>query len=485
MTDPVHELYHSHAYPAMSHPATDPAVTSVSASLAGLEIRPPSGAAILEIGCASGHNLLPLAARWPDSRFTGIDFSKPAIDEARETARLAGLNHVDFIEADLREFNPGNGCRYDYIIAHGVYSWVPENVRQALLDFCATNLSSQGVAFISYNTLPGWSLRKSIVDLTRQLVDRSGKQSPEEILALLAMATGSHTPYARHLNTVLHDMFGKGDDILPFDDFGPINDPCSFLDFAGHASRSGMRYLGESQLAENLPLDLASDALEVLDPLAADPLLFQQMIDLLTNRKFRRSILCRSDALVRDRVSATTVLKFAIRCPHTFQCDSAGAVLTSHSGNELARFDQPLAVALFQTLSETKTQSVPIHEVIVHMAGQLKEPIDLPDLARLILHSARKNLVSLRHEPVLFDTVPPVYPNLGTLRLLASQKGWPLVDQHHTPCLLDDARKQRIAVAMDGTRRIDELTNLAKTIAPDFEFTQWLAHLAARGMFCS
>ncbi len=480
MSDPVHDLYQSRAYPAMSHPSTDPAVTAVCAELAGLKITRPSGAAILEIGCASGHNLLPLAARWPNSHFTGIDFSKSAIDEARETTRLAGLKNVEFIEADLRDFDPGDGIHYDHIIAHGVYSWVPENVRQSLLDFCATHLSPQGVAFISYNTLPGWSLRKSIVGLTRHL-----GQEPEQVLAQLAMAAGNHNPYARHLTTVLHDMFGKGDDVLSFDEFGPINEPCSFLEFVGHAGQSGLRYLGESQLADDQPDSLAPDAMEILQPLAADSHVRQQMIDVLTNRTFRRSLLCRADAAIRERIPVATVLNFAIRCPHGFVRDAAGAALLSHSGSELTRFDQPLAVALFSALSETRTQSLAIHEIIGRMAGCLKEPIDLPDLARLILHSARKNFVQLRDEPVHFDPVPPVFPDLGPHRLLAAQIGWHLVVLHHAHCLHNDSRKQQMAAAMDGTRHVDDLVSLAKKIAPDFDFNSWLAHLASRGIFCS
>jgi trans-aconitate methyltransferase len=483
MSDPVHDLYQSHAYPAMSHPLTDPAVTSVCAELAGLEITPPSGATILEIGCASGHNLLPLAARWPDSRFTGIDFSRSAIEEARETSRLAGIGNVEFIEADLRNFEPDEGIRFDHIIAHGFYSWVPEDVRQGLLDFCAANLPPRGVAFISYNTLPGWSLRKSIVELTRQLSQRTDEHGPGQVLAQLAMAAGNHNHYARHLTSVLHDMFGKGDDVLAFDDFGPINEPCSFLEFAGHAARSGLRYLGESQLADNQPDSLAPDALEILGPLATNSLERQQMIDVLTNRTFRRSLLCRADAPIHDRIPATTVLNFSIRCPHVVERGVAGVRLMDHSGNELARFDQPLAVALFTTLTETRTQSIPIHEVIGHLAGGLMGTTDLPELARLILQSARKNLVSLRHGPVSFDTMPPVFPNLGALSLLAARKGWPLVDPYHAPCMLNDVRKQQLAVAMDGTRRVDELVSLAETIAPGFDFTSWLAHLTSRGMF--
>lgn len=483
MPDPVHELYQSRAYPAMSHPSTDPAVTSVSAALAGLDVAPLAGASILEIGCASGHNLLPLAARWPQARFTGIDFSKHAIEEAREITRLTGMAHVNFIEADLLKFDPGNEVQYDYIIAHGVYSWVPKDVRQALLDFCAKHLSSQGVAFISYNTLPGWSLRKSIVELTRKLTSRSEPRNPEEILAQLAMATGDQHPYSRHLNSVLLDMFGKGEDVLAFDDFGPINDPCTFLEFAEQASSFKLRYLGESQISDKVPSALTPDALEILHPLADDPLVFQQMVDVLTDRKFRSSILCRADAPIRDRVPTTAVLQFSIQSPHHLSHATGKTLLTNRSGNELARFDEPLAIALFETLAETKTQSVPIHEIIVHMAEKLNERIDLPNLAHLILNSARKNLVSLRHEPVRFDAIPPAYPNLGPLRLIAAHKGWPIIDAYHTPCHLDDSRKQQLALAMDGNRKIDELTELAKTIAPRFDFQKWLNHLAARGMF--
>jgi len=491
MSDPVHDLYQAHAYPAMSHPSTDPAVTAVAARLAGLDVRAPSCASVLEIGCASGHNLLPLAARWPDSRFTGIDFSKPAIKEARESARHARLTNIEFIESDLQTFDPGNEVNYDFIITHGIYSWVPDAVRQALLDFCAARLSLQGTALISYNTLPGWSLRKSLVDLTRQLSRKptSGSigQTPEQILVFLAMAAGNHTPYTRHLTCVLHDMFGQGDDFLTFDDFSPINEPCTFLDFIAHTSRSGLRYLGESQLAEDSPSALAPEAAEILKPLANDTPLLQQTIDMLTNRTFRSSLLCRSDAPVEGRFNVAMVLKFAVRSPHAVEHITGGVRLMKHGGGELARFEQPLAAAFFAALTKSNPETVPIHEVIVHMAGFLKEPFDfardLTPLARLVLDSARQGLISLRYEPVRFDTAPPASPDLGPLRLLAARKGQPLVDPYHMPCLLDDARKRQLAVAMDGSRAMDELAALAKTMAPTFDFQAWLRHLAARGMF--
>lgn len=473
MSDPVHALYQAASYPAVSHPSTDPAITAATGRLAGLDVPSPSSARILDIGCSAGHNVFPLAARWPHSRFAGVDFSAAAIADARETARQAGLENVEFHSADLREFDPGNGVEYDFIIAHGFYSWVPAEVRQVLLDFCSTRLSRNGIALISYNTLPGWSLRKSLIDLTRILSERqiagAPAREPEEILGLLATAAGNRNPYERHLTAVLHDMFGKCENTLFFDDFAPVNDPCTFLDFSTHASGSGLRYLGEAQLPENLPPYLPKQAPEILQSLVTDPLMLQQTIDILTNRTFRSSLLCRGDAVLDDEVASGAVLDLSVRCPYTVGKSSAGIQLVNRAGEEVANFSQPPAVALFSVLSENGQQALPIREVA-------------PSLTELVMDSARKGLVLLRAEPVHFQTTPPEFPDLGPLRLLAARKGHPLVDIYHVPYSPDDARR-KIALHMDGTRSIEELTTLANTILPSLDLPAWLTCLASRGMF--
>lgn len=122
MQDAVYDLYQSRTYPAASHPSTDPAVTAVAAKLAGHDVADPAKARILEIGCAAGHNLLPLAARWPDCQCMGLDFSKYAILDAKDTANRAGLRNIEFIDADLSDFRSVSDTGFDYIIAHGVYS---------------------------------------------------------------------------------------------------------------------------------------------------------------------------------------------------------------------------------------------------------------------------------------------------------------------------------------------------------------------------
>ncbi len=484
MSDPVLDLYQSCVYQAMSHPSTDPAVTAVAARLAGLDVPAPSSARFLEIGCAAGHNLLPLAARWPESRFVGIDFSTAAIEEARETAARAGLANVDFIETDLRAYDPGAGGDFDFIIAHGVYSWVPDEVRQGLMELCAAKLSPRGVALISYNTLPGWSLRKTLVGLTNRLgATETAGGDPEEILAFLATAAGNHTPYARHLTSVLHAMFGKGAISLSFDDFGPVNEPCTFLDFAGRAALSGLRYLGESQLVEDLPASLAPGSAEILKPLAKDPLALQQTIDVLTNRTFRRSLLCRADAPVLDRINPAVVLDFSVRNPNATERLADGVRLLNHDGNELARFEDPLAVAFFSVLAESRPESVPVREVLGESGGNLARSHPKPAAAGREFRPpgscpAARRAGALRHRRSGVPRSRSAAPDRG------AEKAQPMADLYHSPCRLDEAG-QRIAVAMDGSHSVEELAALARSIAPKLDFQTWLGQLVVRGMFTS
>ncbi len=213
-------LTSNRAYPPMSHPVADPSVNAVAARFAGLEPPDPARARILEIGCATGHHLLPLAMRWPQARFTGIDTCGEAIQQARNLARLADLDaRVDFQSVPLHDFDPG-GQRYDYILAHGFFSWVPDPVKQQLLAFCHQHLSENGVAVISFNVTAGWEKRLPIVQKARALVDAALVEN--EIAALHALRAISSNPGE---TSVIDDMLAKGADVLAFDDFAPVCDP--------------------------------------------------------------------------------------------------------------------------------------------------------------------------------------------------------------------------------------------------------------------
>ena len=79
---------------------------------------------VLELGCASGGNLIPMAMDFPDSEFLGIDLSARQIEAGK--VHLANLKprNIELRAASIMDVDAGYG-QFDYIICHGVFSWVP------------------------------------------------------------------------------------------------------------------------------------------------------------------------------------------------------------------------------------------------------------------------------------------------------------------------------------------------------------------------
>ncbi len=448
MSDVIHELYEKQIYPPMSHPLSDPAVSAVAARLGGLAVPHPRRARILEIGCCSGHNLLPLARRWPESRFVGIDLAERSIAEACQRAAEAGITNVNFIATDLRDFEPTDGS-FDFIIAHGFFSWVPDEVKAALLLFCRRHLSQSGIATISFNLECGWKPRLPVIEKVRAIRQMRGGNEMDA-LAILKSLTMSGDPEV----AIIDDMLAKGPAILAFDDFGPVNDPWPLDRFAQAAANAGLRWLGESDPGANVPAGLSDELLGELRHWAPNPLDFQLAVDEAAGRTFRSGVLCRDDAPVAERISSAVVLDLAVR---------AGI--------------EPLdaeAEAIFQTIRSFAPACVPVQQIIIGHDPRLA--------ARQIFDGITRGWIRPRIEPVSFVSKPPEFPALDSLRLLCARRGLPVVDVWHVPCDFP-ARHFEVLALMDGTRSLTELAAFSARNCPELAFTPWLTHLAGRGFF--
>jgi len=496
MTDSLHALYAARPYPPMSHPATHPALIAAAATLAGLDPVPIERARVLEIGCASGHNLLPLAHAYPHAQFTGVDFSEPAIALAREAAAAAMLGNISFISGDLRTFDPTQGG-FDYIIAHGVFSWVENSTKTALLDLCHRALKPSGIACISYNVLPGWSLRQPLAMLAGALASHpsaaSTAQLPLHGLPELfdAFFADSSTPYGEHLRQCAHDMAAKGADILAFDDLAPINHPCYFVEFLDAANRAGLRYLGESNPSENTPAELPDAAREKLKLFADDPRLLQQLIDFLSGRTFRTSLLARSDGPELMEITPQRILGLAARTSlqhaGSLRDFSAGARMRFTFGGEeeVIELDHPVAKALLAALIKVAPACPPLAETLSAMHELLpSDEHDIPPtrLARLVMDSVRNGWIELRSAPVALPPGPGERPALSPLHRHHAARKEPLVDIYHQPCSFREPAHYPVAAAMDGTLSVDELADLAHQQDPTLDFRAWLHHLHLRGL---
>jgi hypothetical protein len=435
----------------MSHPLSDPAVSLVAARLGGLAAPQPATAKILEIGCASGLNLIPLALRWPESRCVGIDLSGSAIASARQLAAAAGVTNLELHAVDLRDFD-SNGQTFDVIIAHGFLSWVPDEVKAALFAFCRRHLAPTGIVTISFNLESGWRARFPVIEKVRA-IQQAGAEDIWSALAILRSITEADSPES----AIIDDMRAKGPAILAFDDFGPINDPWPLDRFVQTAATAGLHCLGESDPGTNLPSNLDPEFLDQLRRDAEHPLDFHLAADSASARTFRSVVLCREDAPIIGRSFEELVMELFVR-----------------AGPAPLGFEKFKA---FQAIASFAPACVSMVEVIEGLPG-----CDPRDVARQVGEGIAGGWILPRMEPVRFEVGVPQYPVLSDFRLECARRAWPLVDIWHRPCSFPEGHYQILA-AMDGTLDQAGLMALASKQCSELAVDPWLRHLAGRGLF--
>jgi len=295
----------------MAH--THPDRLAAVATLFGMTPAPVTACRVLEVGCGSGGNLIPMAFYLPGSRFTGVDLAEEVIAQGRRAAGELELPNVDLIAMDLCEIGPAMG-EFDYIVAHGVYSWIPEDVRDRLLAVCRERLAPQGVAFLSYNSLPGRHVRMMLREIllyhTRHATE--ARERIEQARALLR-TIGEARLASLAWQPLLDEEIGRlvtGDAGWLFhDDLAPVNDSFYFRDFMARAARHSLQYLGDAEA------HLMFDIKNALDWLGDDILEREQYLDFLCFRRFRQTLLCRQEAPLQRPAGPDRMDRFLFSSP--------------------------------------------------------------------------------------------------------------------------------------------------------------------------
>jgi SAM-dependent methyltransferase len=154
--DQLRADYDSAPYDSHAYPQSAPGHLAAIAYLFGLDTPEASTARVLEIGCAAGGNLIPFAAGHPRARVVGIDLSQVQIDQGRVRVQALGLDNLELLTGDIARMDLAAMGQFDFIICHGVYSRVPDEVQEAILSAISAVLAAEGVAYIRYNVYPGW-----------------------------------------------------------------------------------------------------------------------------------------------------------------------------------------------------------------------------------------------------------------------------------------------------------------------------------------
>jgi SAM-dependent methyltransferase len=305
--------YEAVAYPTFAEARTHPDRLAAVATLFGMTAPPLAACRVLELGCGDGGNLIPMAYALPQARFTGIDLAESAVARGQRVIQDLQLTNIRMLAADVRDIG-GTLGEFDYIIAHGLYSWVAADARDALLAVCGASLGACGVALVSYNAWPGrhirQMLREMMLHVTRGTREPAARMAQARGFLETLLGSGMAPPSWREM---LEHEVGLLVESAPgsfwHDDLAPINQPVYFHQFAAHAAAHGLACLGDADT------HLMFDPRGVLREFADDWLEREQVLDFLLCRPFRMSLVCRAGAALDRRVTPQRMERFLFAAP--------------------------------------------------------------------------------------------------------------------------------------------------------------------------
>ena len=415
---------------------------------------------MLELGCASGGNLLPLAARWPKARFLGVDLSTRQIEDGNRRLRHFQLQNVRLEQADLADVRlPARS--FDYVICHGVFSWVPPAVQGAILGLIGHSLRDGGVAAISYNVLPGWHLRNPVKDILRFYARTDGGIQERVARARTALAaldtyTGRGV-YGSLLRAEVRQLAKIPSSYILGEFLTEHNHPIQFLDFLAAAAEHGLEFICEGDLDAGARAALSREGVQHLDRLAQiDRERASQELDFLSGRPFRRSLLQQRSAnrsialptaahLSRLHIAArlspdpkgTTDGKLTYRDRYGHPVSTRAPII----GKTLAQLSQayPATVSVAMLLGESGSARARIAQVLLELVGR----------GRAVL-SALPIEVGRKTDP---------RPKVWSFARAEAAMGLPGVTSLHHVTVALPAIGAAIASMSDGTRSSAELAS--------------------------
>jgi SAM-dependent methyltransferase len=460
-------------YPPFSFPETHIGRLAAIGRLFGLSSADPGVARVLELGCGAGTNLLAMAQAFPEAEFVGIDYSATHVRTANGALAGTGLENARFVCEDIAKLQL-EGVGFDYIVAHGVYSWVPAETREALLRKVREVLKPQGVALVSYNCLPGWGMRGALRDMmllhTAGIAEvRAKVPQARALLKFLAEASSGDAVYGKYLGLELEKLSKADDSYIAHDFLEKENRAFYFLDFLKAAERHGLAYLSEDTPGSMVPENLPEGAARTLQSLKLNQVAMEQYMDFVRNRTFRSTLLCHArNTLDRnigyERLRGFRV--FPIAMPVPGNASQRGAAVFRLPDNREIRLEDALVADLLQTAARHpgRLDAVElIDEVAGRHAGRFTG-MDGDSIRRhvggTLIHSYLRNFVDFTFGELCRRRARGTasHPEALPLARWQASQGWKM-SSLRLEMFMPDPFVARLIGFCDGSRDVEGLTN--------------------------
>lgn len=311
----VEKQYNDVPYISKSFHYTLPEKQKTVLQLLGFETPDLENARVLEIGCSFGGNIIPFAISHPNAKIIGIDLAETQVNEGNNIIKFLELDNIELHHKNILNFDESYG-KFDYIICHGVFSWVTEEVQNKILEIIKNHLSDNGSAIISYNTYPGWKNIDILRDIMKFRIEALNKYGNE-------IATFDKVKYGRgaieflekfsflseHTKNMVADISSKDDYYILHEYFEESNVPLYLHDFNKKLLNFDLFHVVDSDINRSFPV-FSSPEVEtsVENECGGDHIAREQYYDYLLNRQFRVSIV--THLKNKEKINLTKMVKF-------------------------------------------------------------------------------------------------------------------------------------------------------------------------------
>ncbi|CAN5713088.1 lysine methyltransferase [soil metagenome] len=464
------ESYDADPYPAQPFAPSHPRNLEAVATLFGLAPPPISTARILELGCATGGNLVPMAAALPDANFVGIDYSPIQIEHARRFADALSLKNITFEPLSVFQITPELGT-FDYIIAHGFMSWVRPDAHQAAFAVMGKNLSAKGVAYASFNVFPGWHARQWMREMMVFHAPEIEGQSAEdrvkrarqicEIVAESPEIKG--TPAGEMLQREMANWINRPPRYVIHEYLDESNWPFYFHDFVSQAKSHGLQYLADAQNNSSMFETGTPQNAALLQEAGDDIVRREQYLDFIRNTTFRRTLLVHADRnpdrkTLADRIESMWVTSTLTNDSPPSAIATSQAIQFAHPSGLALNVNHPLTKAALTLLQSTFPQPTRVNELLdqaIRLASV--RPDERARATLQLLNAWSMNLVQLYVTPPPLCTRPGDRPEIWKVARQQAASGMhALTNLRHEVVAIEPPFGQ-ILGAFDGAHTRDQI----------------------------
>ena len=444
-----------------------------------------NGATVLEIGCGDGTNLINMAYQLPDTSFYGFDASKVQIDHGCELIERSGLSNVKLAQLFVVDFDKSIG-QFDYIICHGVFSWVEDEVRSQILRLIKSHLKPNGIAYLSYNVLPGWNMYGMIRDMmlfhTRGIDDHD-----ERVMQAHAMLQfigkhnlSSNDPYGQFMSNTMKDI-AKMDHSYVFHEYlEEHNKAFYFHEFWNLINSHGLQYLGDTEFNGMSNHNFPEESKAILDSIAGNIHDMEQYMDFLRCRRFRCSLLMHDGFDIARDVTLVPFQYFYFsfhpdanersNMPTSTQLNAMLMQLAFADGASAA--EHPIYKEALVFLSEAWPSRKHFDEIVGAIQSNLSRLIsaeELADLCALLQALFLKGMLDAHlYRPTICNEIS-AFPKVSSLQRLVATKSNMICSQTHKSLHLYRPASLAVITKMDGTHSIDALQAAMEQAITDVE----------------